>query len=334
MFKLKHKPGGQANDNVVRRTCSVLSASGLGVAAGAGSFTIKSLVPLAKISEGRVVAAFLLSNDAAAGFVCWIIIFVVLFVIAVAWSASRLQDLHTTYSRVARSFEGTAAPGGWLSTPSLRFQHRGAPVLLDIASGGSDDPDYTQLHIAWPDSTFRCTVYPERFFSQVGKFLGMQDIEIGDPDFDRAYIITGNDLKKVRDFLNARVREKIDQLRDLRKNDDIYVAVTGSSLLIKKRDRIDGYDELKWYTQTALDLFDYALDSHSSGIEFIPSHEEAVVEAVICQICGDAITSDAVVCSRCRTPHHRDCWQYYGACSTYGCRETKYALPKKDHAPR
>ena len=40
----------------------------------------------------------------------------------------------------------------------------------------------------------------------------------------------------------------------------------------------------------------------------------------ICKVCGEPITAGAViVCAACNTPHHRDCWEYVGACSIYGC---------------
>ncbi len=40
----------------------------------------------------------------------------------------------------------------------------------------------------------------------------------------------------------------------------------------------------------------------------------------ICKVCGEAIAGGAViVCAACNTPHHRDCWEYVGACSIYGC---------------
>jgi hypothetical protein len=43
-----------------------------------------------------------------------------------------------------------------------------------------------------------------------------------------------------------------------------------------------------------------------------------------CQICGAAMTDHVVYCSKCRTPHHEECWSYNGACSTYACREIRY----------
>ena len=41
--------------------------------------------------------------------------------------------------------------------------------------------------------------------------------------------------------------------------------------------------------------------------------------AAICQICGYPMNDEAVVCQTCETPHHKECWEYYGGCSTYGC---------------
>ena len=47
-------------------------------------------------------------------------------------------------------------------------------------------------------------------FSDLGKLLGMQDIEVGDPEFDEAFIIKGNDESKVRDlFANPKIRQMI-----------------------------------------------------------------------------------------------------------------------------
>jgi hypothetical protein len=43
-----------------------------------------------------------------------------------------------------------------------------------------------------------------------------------------------------------------------------------------------------------------------------------------CQICGSAMEARVVVCSKCRTPHHEECWTYNGSCSTYGCREIRF----------
>ena len=51
---------------------------------------------------------------------------------------------------------------------------------------------------------------PEGHIQRSGKLLGMQDIEVGDPDFDEAFIIKGNDESKVVSlFSDTRIRQMI-----------------------------------------------------------------------------------------------------------------------------
>jgi hypothetical protein len=60
-----------------------------------------------------------------------------------------------------------------------------------------------------PDG-FRFKVYRKQIFSELGKMLGMQDVEVGQPDFDRDFVIQGTDEAKLRRlFANARIRELI-----------------------------------------------------------------------------------------------------------------------------
>ncbi|MBI3855555.1 MAG: hypothetical protein HY293_07665 [Planctomycetes bacterium] len=45
----------------------------------------------------------------------------------------------------------------------------------------------------------------------------------------------------------------------------------------------------------------------------------------LCQICGGSLGEGfVVVCRRCSTPHHEDCWTYAGECSTFACRERRF----------
>jgi len=40
---------------------------------------------------------------------------------------------------------------------------------------------------------------------------------------------------------------------------------------------------------------------------------------VRCPVCATAVEHDEVVCPRCQTPHHRECWEYTGGCAIFGC---------------
>ncbi len=85
-------------------------------------------------------------------------------------------------------------------------------VTLDMGTSDEDgESPATRLRVPYinPEG-FRFTLYRKGFFSDLGKLLGMQDIEVGDPEFDEAFIIKGNDESKVRDlFANPKIRQMI-----------------------------------------------------------------------------------------------------------------------------
>ena len=83
-------------------------------------------------------------------------------------------------------------------------------VTLDTYtfSTGKSHITYTRMRAPYvnPDG-FRFTVYRKGLFSELGKLLGMQDIEVGDAEFDEAFILKGTDEAKVRGlFADPEVR--------------------------------------------------------------------------------------------------------------------------------
>jgi hypothetical protein len=95
-----------------------------------------------------------------------------------------------------------------------RVQAHVGPWTVTLDTGTSDEDGEspaTRLRVPYinPEG-FRFTLYRKGFFSDLGKLLGTQDIEVGDPEFDEAFIIKGNDESKVRDlFANPKIRQMI-----------------------------------------------------------------------------------------------------------------------------
>nr|HVY69729.1 DUF3137 domain-containing protein [Verrucomicrobiae bacterium] len=57
---------------------------------------------------------------------------------------------------------------------------------------------------------FRFAIHRKGIFTELGKYMGMQDVEVGHPDFDRDFVIRGTDDAKLRQiFGNPRIRELI-----------------------------------------------------------------------------------------------------------------------------
>jgi hypothetical protein len=82
-------------------------------------------------------------------------------------------------------------------------------VTLDIYNDGETQATRIRAPYINPEG-FRFTIYRKGLFSDLGKLLGMQDIEVGDPEFDEAFIIKGNDEDRVRVlFSDPQVRRLI-----------------------------------------------------------------------------------------------------------------------------
>jgi hypothetical protein len=76
---------------------------------------------------------------------------------------------------------------------------------------GKTSQTYTRLRAPFVNTDgFRFTIYRKSIFSGIGKFLGMQDIEIGDRFFDEDFIIQSSNRIKVQTLLtNPRLKELI-----------------------------------------------------------------------------------------------------------------------------
>lgn len=251
---------------------------------------------------------------------------IVLVAILVAFATQKQSSAsgsNEAYTRLAGRFGGKVSRGGWWRKPAVRFAWHGAHVLVDVhKSGGAGSAYYTQVGIAWPDPLLRLEVYPAGVWSRVSRFLGMESMRIGAVAFDEQYVIQTSTPQAARNFLSAGVQWHIDRLCRLLSGGDVYVRAERGMLLIRKKSFIRNYADLEQFVRLALELYEQGLLTQSAGIEFIagPGSDGPVV----CKVCGDEFDHDVVICRRCRTPHHRECWHYYGACSTYGCGETRF----------
>ena len=84
-------------------------------------------------------------------------------------------------------------------------------IILDTYFSAADKHEYTRLQAIFhnPDD-FRFTVYRHGLFSDIAKWFGMQDVEVGHEKFDRDFIIQGTDESKLKMlFSNAKLRELV-----------------------------------------------------------------------------------------------------------------------------
>ncbi len=103
-----------------------------------------------------------------------------------------------------------AAPMFLISNPSLSGMIRGFTVSIYLIKKGSgkNSSVYTVLDVSLQNSKpFQFHIYEAGLMSGLGKIFGMQDIEIGDENFDRKFVIKSNDATLISSFLSPSVRD-------------------------------------------------------------------------------------------------------------------------------
>lgn len=123
------------------------------------------------------------------------------------------------WRQLSEDIQGQFVEGGFWKRDKVEASHGPWTVTLDkyVVSTGKVTVVYTRMRAPYvnPDG-FRFRVYRRGIFSNLGKRLGMQDVEIGDPEFDRDFIIKGTDEGKLRQlFANPRIRALIEAQKDI-----------------------------------------------------------------------------------------------------------------------
>lgn len=248
------------------------------------------------------------------------------FVAAVTGIGVGGQGRGRGFRQVCDRFGGTFQRGRLLRPSSVRFRYGRTWVTVASIQRRRKGPG-TQTTMAWPGAGTDLQI-EARQFGTSGLAAGSAAVfETGDRSFDDHFTVVAGDSDDASRLLSEGVRWELEKLRQFLGRLVLRVSFRNGRLVIKKPVLIRRGEDLVDFTQLCLDLFDQAMLTRSEGIEFVAGDEAQPIEDPICQICGEAIVEDMVFCRRCMTPHHRDCWRYYGACSTYGCHETRFTTP-------
>ncbi|WP_207495503.1 hypothetical protein [Aridibaculum aurantiacum] len=88
-------------------------------------------------------------------------------------------------------------------------------IMIDPGGGFEGGYAVTTLLAKINPQPFRFTFYEQGIVAEVGKFLGMEDVETGFADFDKKVIVKTNDAEKVKALVSdAAVREVVQDLQD------------------------------------------------------------------------------------------------------------------------
>jgi hypothetical protein len=261
-----------------------------------------------------------------------IVLFVYLIVRLLASVGTWVSDArYRGYRDLANRYRGRYESRGLSDPPTVSFTHNGSSVRVGLAPTIAGQPNQiprTRVVARFRQGIpFRLELAPVARPAPPQLPKGTRLVKLGVPEFDREFVVQANDLEMARDFLSSRIRGSIAMLHRMAQVGGMLLSVNPERMLVQV-DRNLGSDAeaLGIAVREALVLHDGLADGVASrlkqGISIVddPASADEPDGPPTCKVCLEPITDGPiVVCAVCNTPHHRDCWDYVGACSIYGC---------------
>ncbi|GAC1470165.1 MAG: hypothetical protein NVSMB9_14980 [Isosphaeraceae bacterium] len=238
------------------------------------------------------------------------------------------------YRDLATRYQGRYENRGLSDPPTVSFSYKGSNVRVGLAPNVPGHPSGPRTRVVARFRTggmpFRMELAPTNRPLPPQPPKGTRFVKVGDPEFDFGFLIQANDPEMARSFLGPRVRDSVVNLLKLAPPAGILLSVNPERLLVQvDRNLAAEADGLEVAVRESLVIHDGLHDGVASrlsqGIAIVASGPDPLedVGPPLCKVCGDPIVSPEVYCGICRTPHHRDCWEFVGSCSVYGCNGKK-----------
>jgi hypothetical protein len=238
---------------------------------------------------------------------------------------------YRAYRQLAAYYHGRYESRGLSDPPTVSFLHGGSTIRVGLAPNIAGQPAQvprTRVVARFGHGIpFRLELAPVARPAPAQAPRGTRPVKLADPAFNREYLVQANDLEMARDFLDTKVRSSIGWLQRMVHSGGMLVSINPERLLVQvDRNLGQSPEALGAAVREALVILDGLLDGVSrrlnQGIAIVDQSDTPPEgsEPPVCKVCGEPILDGNVItCAECNTPHHRDCWEYVGACSIYGC---------------
>ncbi|MEM7453460.1 MAG: RING finger protein [Planctomycetota bacterium] len=225
-----------------------------------------------------------------------------------------------TMRRVASDRKGMAIEGGCCEIPQVVLRHGESKVHLQFRVYKSNKTRRMLVLTApWPDSSARITIYRETFWTRAKSYIGLEDIKVGDRDFDDLFVLQSNRPDELPATLHQAVRSLLTRIHSRMFGPSLNINIVGGRVTMAIESRSWKFLLVDQQIDEFLELHDLLTQSAKPDL-YKPSSSWTPIERDgVCLVCGEGIQSQRVECKRCRTPHHKECWDYIGSCSIFGC---------------
>lgn len=271
------------------------------------------------------MSALLATQDDSGCFFVFVIIAVI--IVAIIYSTVRTNRMNEALQRLAGRLDGRVTDGGFLVGPTLEFTLAGRRARFEFYPGSKNSSPYSKLEVTLADpAPGTLHILPEGFGQSFLKLFGAQDLEVGDPRFDADYVIKASPESLAANlFVPTRRDRVIASVRRLSNFNNATIDLERFRLSVQIREYCTDDGRLMAMVHTAEDFLKYLFGTPP------PSREPGIVWGEMqtlaggeCPVCGTAMREFVIRCEACRTPHHQECWEYAGKCSTFGCAGRRF----------
>lgn len=257
-----------------------------------------------------------------------VLVFAITFIAA---AFRRISRWNRTYEKLRKRYGGKSAKRGGIrfgmgfTKPSLTFDYgRTFCSLRNRKSFRSTTGRTTELSMIWPNKKFKLEISTSPPRVRNWGPGALKQVEVDSPQFQSDFYVCSNQPLLAKRFLNKGVQWQIEQIRRHTGSNEVNISLSRGALVVSKPGYLKDHQPLEDFVRFSLELFDQLMLVNAEGIAFVNDDEASIVGDVKCPICSEEIMQEMVVCTRCKTPHCRDCWQYNGQCATFACSETRF----------
>lgn len=123
------------------------------------------------------------------------------------------------WRQLSAQMGGEFVAGGFWKGNKLQVKVKDWTITLDkyVVSTGKVTITYTRFRAPYVNKDgFRFSIHRANFFTGIGEMLGMHDIQIGEPEFDKAFVLKGNNPAQVRAlFSHPPLRRLLEQQKEV-----------------------------------------------------------------------------------------------------------------------
>jgi hypothetical protein len=121
----------------------------------------------------------------------------------------------STSLQIRHIYVGPRANRKRFGLPSIRATIAGKSVVGEVSGEGDPPATFANLSVRVPGSSkLTMRIYRSFVYPQIGRVIGSEDVIVGDPHFDRSFIVKSSDPHDARLWLSQEVRSFIAQAPD------------------------------------------------------------------------------------------------------------------------